>query len=540
MDHRTRDGDDASTAPNRANYQPLTPVSFLVRAARVTPDHPAIVDGEQSWTYAAFLADSVRLAHALARAGVAPGDTVAVLPPNSRAVLLAHFAVPMLGAVLNCLNIRLDAATIGALLAHGRAKVLLVDPELGALADAALADLADPPVVVSTDQALDDLLAAADPHFAWPGIDDEWQTIALNYTSGTTGEPKGVLYHHRGAFLTAMANHLAFRLAPQPVYPWTLPMFHCNGWCNTWAITALMGTYVCLRRVEAAAVFEAIDRWGVTHMSGAPVVLNTLLNAPSGSGRRSTHRVHYTIGGAPPPRAILEKAEAIGFDVLHGYGLTETYGPCATCEWQRDWDDLDAADQAAKKQRQGVPTLTCEDVTVRDPATLEEVPADGVTLGELMVRGNGVMKGYLRAPEATARAFAGDWFHTGDLAVLHPDRYVEIKDRAKDIIISGGENISSVEVEGCLFRHPAVLEAAVVASPDERWGEVPVAFVALKADGPAADEAALIDWCKAHLARFKAPKRIVFRELPKTATGKVQKHVLRRLVSRPLEGADQR
>jgi fatty-acyl-CoA synthase len=370
------------------------------------------------------------------------------------------------------------------------------------------------------------LLAAADPAYAFPGIEDEWQAIALNYTSGTTGEPKGVVYHHRGAYLNAMANHMAFRLAPHAVYLWTLPMFHCNGWCNSWAITALMGTHICLRAVDPAEIFRLIDRHGVTHMSGAPVVLNMLMNAGEGVGRNSTHTVAYTVGGAAPPAALLEKAEALNFDVLHGYGLTETYGPASCCDWRAEWSALPIRDQAEIKKRQGVPTLALKDMTVLDPETMQEVPADATTMGEIAMQGNTVMKGYLKDPAASAAVLDRGWFLSGDLGVLHPDGYVELRDRSKDIVISGGENISSLEVEGALYRHPAVLECAVVAMPDEKWGEVPCAFVTLK-EGADLSEQAAIDWVREHLARFKAPKRVLFEELPKTSTGKVQKHLLR-------------
>ena len=530
---------DLDLDPCAANHRPLTPLSFLTRAARVYPDQTAVVHGSQRWSYAEFRDRCVRLAHALAQLGIGRGDTVTILAPNSPPVLEAHYAVPMLGAVLNALNTRLDAATIGFILEHAETKVLLVDPELAPLARSALSRSSRRPIVIDIEDAVfgpaeaigqhsyNALMAAADPNFAWPGVADEWDAIALNYTSGTTGNPKGVVYHHRGAYLTAMANHLTFCFSPLPVYLWTLPMFHCNGWCNTWAITALSGTHVCLRKPDPAEIFRLIDAHKVTHMSGAPIVLNMLINAADGVARRSTHTVEYTVGGAAPPASLLERIEALGFNVLHGYGLTETYGPCGACDWHADWQALPLEERARKKARQGVPTLACEEMTVLDPTTLAPVPADGETLGEVMIRGSSVMKGYLKNPSATQAAFAGGWFHSGDLAVLHADGYVEIRDRSKDIIISGGENISSLEVEGALYRHPAVLEAAVVAKADETWGEIPCAFVTLKPGAEPTVEADLIAWCRDQLAHFKAPKQVIFRELPKTSTGKVQKHVLR-------------
>ncbi len=523
------DRETSHLAPVAANYAPLTPLSFLQWAASVYPDRVAVIDGARRFTWRETAARCARLASALRAACVGPGETVALLAPNVPAALEAHFGVPMAGAVLNTINIRLDAPTVAYILGHGEAKVLLADREFAPLAEAALAELPvnARPRLVEIDDGYESFLEGGDPSFAWTPPTDEWSSISLNYTSGTTARPKGVLYHHRGAYLNAIGNALVWGMTGQPVYLWTLPMFHCNGWCFPWTITALAGTHVCLRRVEAAAIFAAIADHGVTHLCGAPVVMNMLLNAPQQVRRDlGARRIAMMTAGAAPPAAVIEGMQRMGFDVTHVYGLTETYGPAAVCAWHEEWDALPASDQARLKARQGVPYHVQEGMMVADPATLAQVPRDGATMGEVFMRGNIVMRGYLKDPEATAKAFAGGWFHTGDLGVCHPDGYIELKDRAKDIIISGGENISTIEVEGVLYRHPAVLEAAVVAKPDREWGETPCAFVTLK-EGAEASEADIIAFCRANMAHFKAPKSVIFGPLPKTSTGKIQKFVLR-------------
>jgi fatty-acyl-CoA synthase len=523
---------------NPANYVALSPVSFLTRAALVFPHKTAVIHGDKRYTYAQLLERCVRLASGLSRLGVAKGDTVAVLAPNVPALLECHYGVPMVGAVLNTINTRLDAATVRFILRHGKARVFLVEREYAEVARSALSDMADRPFVVDIDDAAapqaqpvgresyEELLAKADPRHPWSLPDDEWQTIALNYTSGTTGDPKAVVYHHRGAYLNAMGNVLAFGLSPESVYLWTLPMFHCNGWCYTWAVTLAGGTHVCLRQIDPGRIFELIGRHRVTHLCGAPVVLNLLIHSPERPTSPFAHPVHIATGGAAPPSAVIEAMEAMGIRVTHLYGLTETYGPSTLCEWQSDWDGLPLAERALKNARQGVPMPTIEAVAVLD-AQGRPVPADGATLGELCIRGNTVMKGYLDNDKATSDAFRNGWFHSGDLAVVHEDGYVEIKDRLKDIIISGGENISTLEVEEVLYRHPSVFEAAVVAKPDDKWGETPCAFITLKAGVSGLDPKELIAWCRERLAGYKIPRHIVFEALPKTATGKIQKHVLR-------------
>jgi fatty-acyl-CoA synthase len=524
-------------ARRAANYSALTPLAFLARAAAIYPDKTAIVDGAIRYGYGKFYARCRQFADALRRRGIGTGDTVAVLAPNLAALLEAHYAVPMAGAVLNALNYRLDAGSIAFMLAHGAAKLLIADCEFVPVAAAALAQLDHPPSLVEIGAAADRaalggteyeaFLGEGDPAADWVMPRDEWQAIALNYTSGTTGDPKGVVYHHRGAFLNALGNAIVLGLDRHSVYLWTLPMFHCNGWTHTWAVTAVAGTHVCLRRVDPAAIFAAIAEHGVTHLCGAPIVLNLLVHAPDTVRRRFGHAVEVATGGAAPPSAVIEAMERMGFRVTHLYGLTESSGPSTVCAWQPEWADLPLPQRAAAMMRQGVAYPTLDHQRVVDPQTMQDVPADAASLGELVLRGNTLMKGYLKNPSATEAAFAGGWFHTGDLAVRHPDGYVEIKDRSKDIIISGGENISSIEIEEALYRHPAVMEAAVVARPDPVWGETPCAFITLKPDARpvAADE--IIAWCRDRLAHYKTPKQVVFGPLPKTATGKIQKFELR-------------
>jgi len=532
---------------NRANHVPLTPVGFLERAALVYPDRIAVRHGRLTHTYREFEARCRRLAGALAARGIGHGDTVAVMAPNVPALLEAHYAVPALGAVLNAINVRLDAATIAFCLEHGQARVLATDAEFAPTVKAALALVKRPLLVVDIDDPegppgerlgavrYEDFLAEGDPAFAWPGPRDEWDALALLYTSGTTGDPKGVVYHHRGAYLNALGNALAFRLTPDSVYLWTLPMFHCCGWTYTWAVTAVGGTHVCLRRVDPALIFPAIRDHQVTHLCGAPIVLNLLVHAPAHVKLAFDHPVDVATGGAAPPSAVIEAMEAMGFRVTHLYGLTESYGPATLCAWQDDWSALTLTGRAQKMARQGVPMPTLAQFQVGNPDTGAPVPRDGTTLGEVMLRGNTIMKGYLDNARATEAAFAHDWYHSGDLAVWHPDNYIEIKDRSKDIIITGGENVSSLEVEECLYRHPHVMEAAVVARPDAKWGETPCAFVALKEGAEPVAAADIIAWCRARMAHFKAPRTVVFGPLPKTATGKIQKFVLREQ-ARALDG----
>src|SRR5579872_358934 len=527
---------EAGLDKNAANYVPLSPVGFLARSAAVYPNRISVIHGARRYTWRESLERSRRLASALAKRGIGPGDTVAVMAPNVPEGFEAHFGVPMAGAVLNMLNIRLDADSIAFILKHGNAKVLITDTEFAPVIGPALAKLDEKPIVIDIADPqgpggetlgecdYEAFIAGGDPGFAEIRPRDEWEAIALNYTSGTTGNPKGVVYAHRGVYLEALGNILVWGMRQHPVYLWTLPMFHCNGWCFPWTVTALAGTHICLRRVEAGAIYEAIERDGVTHLCGAPVVMNMLLNARQ--GRPLPRPVDMMTAGAAPPAAVIGGMEALGFKITHVYGLTEVYGPSTICAWHDEWDALSADEQARLKARQGVNYPVLEGLTVANPNTLEPVPADGATMGEVLMRGNIVMKGYLKNPAATEEAFAGGWFHSGDLGVMHPNGYIEIKDRSKDIIISGGENISTIEVEDVLYRHPAVLEAAVVARPDTMWGETPYAFVTLK-DGAAASADDIIAFCRQHMARFKAPRNVIFGPLPKTSTGKIQKFVLR-------------
>ena len=524
---------------NPANFQPLTPLSFLARAAEVYPDTTAIVHGARTWNYRQFYSRARRLASALARRGIKRGDTVSVMLANTPALIEAHYGVPMTGAVLNALNTRLDAALIAFILDHADAKVLITDREFSNVVKEALARAKVKPLVVDYDDAeftgagerlggldYEALLREGDAEFAWQMPADEWDAISLNYTSGTTGDPKGVVYHHRGAYLLALGNVITCGMGKHPVFLWTLPMFHCNGWCFPWTLSIVAGTHICLRAVRAAPIFEAIATRKVTHLCGAPIVMSTLLNAPAQEKKALPHVVEFVTAAAPPPEAVLAAMKAAGFNVTHVYGLTEVYGPACVNEWRREWDALPGAAQAAKKARQGVRYPVLEALDVLDPATMQPVPRDGETLGEVMFRGNVVMKGYLKNKSATEKEFAGGWFHSGDLGVIHPDGYIQLKDRSKDIIISGGENISSIEVEDALYKHPAVSAVAVVAKPDDKWGETPCAFVEFK-PGASATAEELIAWCRSQLAAYKCPRHIVFAEIPKTSTGKIQKFKLR-------------
>jgi fatty-acyl-CoA synthase len=530
---------DTDLDRNPANFQPLTPLTFLERAAAVFPEHIAIIHGPLRRSYRDFYARSRRLASALAKRRFSRGDTVAALLANTPAMLECHYGVPMCGAVLNTLNTRLDAAALAFMLDHGEAKALIVDREFSNLARDALAISAARPLIVDYDDAeysgpghkvgaldYEALLAEGDPDYEWSPPRDEWDAITLNYTSGTTGDPKGVVYHHRGASLLAVGNVVTADMGRHPVYLWTLPMFHCNGWCFPWSISVKAGTHVCLRQVRAKLMYDLIQRHKVTHLCGAPIVMSALLNAPDEEKQPLPHVVRFFTAAAPPPAAVLAAMREAGFEVTHLYGLTETYGPAVVNDWNDSWNALGAAEQAALKSRQGVRYHALEGLELIDPETMQVVPADGETLGEVMFRGNVVMKGYLKNKASTDQAFAGGWFHSGDLGVKHPDGYIQLKDRSKDIIISGGENISSIEVEDALFQHPAVQLAAVVARPDDKWGETPCAFVELKPGAQATSED-LIAWCRGRLAHYKCPRHVVFIDIPKTSTGKVQKFMLR-------------
>lgn len=522
--------------PNPANHAPLSPLSFLDRAADVHPDHTAVVHGAFRLSYSELRQRSRRLASALIGRGVRPGDTVAVMAPNIPAMVEAHYGVPGAGAVLNALNVRLESDTLAYILEHSRTTVLIADTSFADVLEPALAKLERRPLVIDIEDGAegrrigaltyDELLGEGDPEQPLLLPADEWQAISLNYTSGTTGRPKGVVYHHRGAYLNAVGNSLVWSMPVHPVYLWTLPMFHCNGWCFPWGVCLRAGTHVCLRRVEGGAIWSAFAEEGVTHLCGAPIVMSMILNAPDSVRRPFEQSVRMMTAASAPPAAVLEGMAELGIDITHVYGLTEVYGPATVCAEQPAWSTLPPAERARLKARQGVRYPVLEGLAVMDAASMADVPADGETIGEIMMRGHIVMKGYLDDAEATEAAFRDGWFHTGDLAVRHDDGYVEIKDRAKDIIISGGENISSIEVEGALFRHPAVLDAAVVAMADTRWGEVPCAFVEVK-PGQSVAEDDLIRHCRDLIAHFKAPKRVVFGELPKTSTGKIQKAVLR-------------
>lgn len=524
---------------NAANYSPLSPLTFIERAAAVYPERCAVVYNETRRSWSETYRRSRRFASALRQHGVTTDDTVALMLPNVPAMYEAHFAIPMAGAIIHALNIRLDADAIAFQLKHGGARVLLTDPEYAATVAAALEQLDDKPLVIDVDDPAfqdgelfgdveyEDFLASGDAEFAWELPHDEWQAIALGYTSGTTGNPKGVVTHHRGAYLNAVSNILAWNMRAHPVYLWTLPMFHCNGWCFPWTTAALTGTSVCLRDVRDAEIFDAISKYQVTHLCGAPIILNLMANSSDELTKLVDRPVNVMTAGAAPPPAVLEAMARLNFNVTHTYGLTEVYGPAVVCSWHEDWDDLPMSDQAELKARQGVRYPMLEELIVADPETLEPVPHDGKTIGEVMFRGNVVMKGYLKNPTATDEAFTGGYFHSGDLAVCHPDGYIEIKDRAKDVIISGGENISSIEVEALLYRHPAVLEAAVTAMPDDKWGETPCAFVDLRSDAGVINEQELIDFCRDNMAHFKAPRKVVFGPLPKTSTGKIRKFELR-------------
>ena len=524
-----------------ANFQQLTPLGFLARAALVFPDYPAIVHGDRTYSYIEFYARSRQFGSALTKLGIGKNDTVSVMLANTPPMLEAKFGVPMTGAVLHSINTRLDAANIAFMLDHAETKVLITDTEFSkVIGDALKIAKVRPTIIDYMDPAFpglgsrlseteyEDFIARGDPEFVWKMPDDEWDAITLNYTSGTTGNPKGVVYHHRGAYLLCLGNTLAANMGKHPNYLWTLPMFHCDGWCFGWTIPVVAGTQVCLRYVRPDAIWNALANNKITHLCGAPIVMATILNAPDDMKRELSQTVEFMTAAAPPPEPVLAAMRAAGFNVTHLYGLTETYGPAVVNEWKGEWDALDSAGQAHKKARQGVRYVSLEDLNVIDPVTMTPVPADGETLGEVMFRGNIVMKGYLKNKDATEEAMAGGWFHSGDLGVMHPDGYIQLKDRSKDIIISGGENISSIELEDVLYSHPAVQDVSVVAKQDEKWGETPCAFIELK-PGAQANTDELMQWCRKHLASYKCPRYVVFAEIPKTGTGKIQKFKLREM-----------
>ena len=523
----------------KANFVPLSPLSFIERTAKVYPDRLSVIHGKRRYTWSQTYARTRQLASALKKLGIGKGDTVAIMGANTPETYEAHFGIPMAGAVLNALNIRLDAATISFILDHGEAKVLLTDKEFSTTIKEALIDCSSAPLVIDVDDILagdgeligemdyEAFISTGDPEYEWQLPEDEWQALSLNYTSGTTGNPKGVVYSHRGAYVNSIGNAMAWDLNQGPTYLWTLPMFHCNGWCFPWTIAAYAGTNVCLRNVSAKGIYDAIAEHKIDHFCGAPIVLGMVVNAAKKEIKPFDYIVEVMTAGSPPPAAILQSISEAGFRVTHAYGLTETYGPATVCAWQGAWDELQDQEKAAMNARQGVNYAVLDKLDVIDPVTMQPVPPDGETMGEVMFRGNNVMEGYVKNPEATEDATADGWFHSGDLGVMHPDGYIQLKDRSKDIIISGGENISSIEVENALYMHPAVSAAAVVAKEDEKWGETPCAFIELKPDADVVTEEEIIEFCRENLAHFKCPRHVVFGDLPKTSTGKIQKFILR-------------
>ena len=532
---------DTGLEKNPANHQPLTPLTFLERAASTFPDHTAIVHGSKRVAYRDFYARARQLGSALAKRGIGKGDTVSVMLSNTPAMLECHYGVPMTKAVLNTLNTRLDAQIIAFSLDHAETKVLITDREFAHTVKQALSLCKSKPLVIDYDDPefpqdgemlgeveYEQFIATGEADYAWHMPDDEWDAISLNYTSGTTGNPKGVVYHHRGAYLLAQGNVITGAMGRHPVYLWTLPMFHCNGWCFPWTLSVVVGTHICLRSVRPKPMWDAFAEHGVTHLCGAPIVMATILNASDEEKQQLDRTIEFFTAAAPPPEAVLAAMAENGFNVTHLYGLTETYGPAVVNDWKADWDALEGPARAKMKARQGVRYISLEGLDVIDPETMQPVPRDGETMGEVMFRGNVVMKGYLKNEKASSEAFAGGWFHSGDLGVMHPDGYIQLKDRSKDIIISGGENISSIEVEDAIYKHPAVSAVAVVAKPDDKWGETPCAFIELR-DGEQATEDDIIGWCREHLARYKVPRHVVFAEIPKTSTGKLQKFKLRDL-----------